>query len=187
RASDGRQLWGSSFTLSIAAALYSERDWPILRTAISDVLQGDADLAFLLIDFYHSRNDDGSFEDNSYEANMAINCLDYPVSRDLDRWNRDAEQLAAESPVFGGIMGYPELFCDVWPYKADVERKPLTASGSEPIMVIGSTYDTATPYQWAVEVARNLENGMLLTRDGQGHTSYGQGNRCIDDTVDEYL
>ncbi|MGB3413491.1 MAG: alpha/beta hydrolase [Microbacteriaceae bacterium] len=187
RAKDGRKLWGGSFTLSIASALYAEFTWPMLRTAIKDVMNGDAELAFNLIDSYHGRNPDGSFNDNSYEANIAINCLDYPVSRDIERWNRDFDRLKELSPLLGPYGGYSELLCDMWPYQAKHERKAITASGSDPIIVVGSVYDTATPYRWAEELAATLENGTLLTRDGQGHTSYGQGNRCIDGAVDAYL
>jgi hypothetical protein len=28
---------------------------------------------------------------------------------------------------------------------------------------------------------------VLVTREGEGHTAYGQGNSCIDTTVDDYL
>ncbi|MEJ7743854.1 MAG: alpha/beta hydrolase [Nocardioidaceae bacterium] len=34
---------------------------------------------------------------------------------------------------------------------------------------------------------RPLESGVLLSRDGDGHTAYGAGNTCIDDAVNTYL
>jgi hypothetical protein len=54
-------------------------------------------------------------------------------------------------------------------------------------LVIGTTRDPATPYAWAVELAEQLESGVLLTYDGDGHTAYNRGSGCIDSTVEEYL
>ena len=45
----------------------------------------------------------------------------------------------------------------------------------------------ATPYAEAVAMAEQLESGVLLTRDGDGHTGYNQGSACIDDAVHAYL
>jgi hypothetical protein len=54
--------------------------------------------------------------------------------------------------------------------------------------VVGSTGDPATPYPWAQALVHQLAPaGVLLTRRGEGHTSYGQGDRCIDAAVDAYL
>ena len=36
-------------------------------------------------------------------------------------------------------------------------------------------------------MAGQLSSGVLVTRAGEGHTAYGQGNDCIDATVDDYL
>ena len=53
--------------------------------------------------------------------------------------------------------------------------------------MIGTTNDPATPYEWAVSLAEQLSSGVLLTRVGEGHTAYGQGNSCIDAAVDTFL
>ena len=39
----------------------------------------------------------------------------------------------------------------------------------------------------AQTLADDLDSGVLLTRDGDGHTAYGQGNACIDAAVDAYF
>jgi hypothetical protein len=36
-------------------------------------------------------------------------------------------------------------------------------------------------------MAGQLSSGVLVTREGEGHTAYAQGNACIDSTVDAYL
>ena len=58
---------------------------------------------------------------------------------------------------------------------------------SAPILVVGTTRDPATPLVWAKALAGQLDNGVLVTRDGDGHTGYRQGSSCVDDTVESYL
>jgi len=79
------------------------------------------------------------------------------------------------------------LACHDWPETAEYRPPKLTAAGAAPIVVVGTTRDPATPYAWAKELASTLTSGVLLTRDGDGHTGYHQGNTCIDAAVDAYL
>ena len=53
--------------------------------------------------------------------------------------------------------------------------------------MIGTTRDPATPYEWAEALAAQLESGVLVSRDGDGHTGYNSGNRCVDLAVEDYL
>ena len=57
---------------------------------------------------------------------------------------------------------------------------PITAAGSQPILVVGTTRDPATPYEWAQALAAQLDAGHLLTYVGDGHTAYRRGSTCID-------
>ena len=54
-------------------------------------------------------------------------------------------------------------------------------------MVVGTTRDPATPYAWAEALADQLDSGVLVTRDGDGHTGYNSGNDCVDEAVEAYL
>ena len=62
----------------------------------------------------------------------------------------------------------------------------ITADGAPPLLVVGTTGDPATPYQWAQALAGELSSGVLLTRKGEGHTAYGD-SVCIQRNVDDYL
>ncbi len=53
--------------------------------------------------------------------------------------------------------------------------------------MIGTTRDPATPYEWAQSLAKQLASGVLISRDGDGHTAYWSGNQCISKAVDDYL
>ncbi len=81
-------------------------------------------------------------------------------------------------------LGLP---CTYWPVNGVGGPAPVHAAGSAPILVVGTTRDPATPYAQAERLARELDSGHLLTYDGEGHTAYGRGHRCVDRAVDEYL
>jgi hypothetical protein len=40
---------------------------------------------------------------------------------------------------------------------------------------------------WARALASQLDSGILVKRDGDGHTGYQSGNPCVDTTVEAYL
>ena len=53
--------------------------------------------------------------------------------------------------------------------------------------MVGTTRDPATPLKWAEALADQLESGVLLRRDGDGHTAYNSGNECVDTAIEDYL
>ena len=59
-------------------------------------------------------------------------------------------------------------------------------AGSGPIVVVGTTRDPATPYEWSVRLRKQLANGVLVTYDGDGHTAYARSNTCVDNAIDDY-
>ena len=71
--------------------------------------------------------------------------------------------------------------------KATETDDSITAAGAPPIVVVGTTRDPATPYAWAVSLAKQLKSGVLVSRDGDGHTGYNAGNTCVDEAVEGYL
>ncbi|WP_246454339.1 alpha/beta hydrolase [Leucobacter denitrificans] len=185
RATDGRLLGSSTLLTAIITPLYSQSNWGYLNTLFASVAEGDADFAFALADSYYGRVD-GTYEDNSTVAFSAINCLDYPRDADPERMKREAAELEQLAPTIGKFQGYGDLSCAGWPYPGVESRDKVTARGSDPILVLGTTGDPATPYQWAVDLAENLENGVLVSLEGEGHTAYGK-NSCVDRVVESYL
>jgi len=99
----------------------------------------------------------------------------------------EAERLRQLAPVLGPQMAWGGTGCPNWPVPPKRDRVAIVAPGSADILVVGTTNDPATPYKWAVTVANTLENGHLVTYDGEGHTAYNKSNACINDTVDEFF
>ena len=56
-------------------------------------------------------------------------------------------------------------------------------------LVVGTTYDPATPYRGAKNLVRTLGNARLLTMRGDGHTAYSatQLAACISAAVEAYV
>jgi pimeloyl-ACP methyl ester carboxylesterase len=187
RNADGRELGSSTMTIAIITPLYSEDSWQALRQVFTDVLHGDAEYAFQVADFYFSRDSDGSYSDNSTEAFLAINCLDYSSDSDVTVMRAEAAELERLAPVLGKQLAFGGAGCAGWPYAPTRERGPIAAVGSSDILVVGTTNDPATPYVWAKALAGQLENGHLLTYEGEGHTGYNKGSDCVNDAVDSYF
>jgi hypothetical protein len=69
----------------------------------------------------------------------------------------------------------------------DNYRGPCNAKTKNPILLIGTRYDPATPYVKAVRSVRLLGNAVLLTDDGYGHVSLNDPSACIDRARVAYL
>jgi pimeloyl-ACP methyl ester carboxylesterase len=166
---------------ALLSDLYSQSDWPQLGEALADDTAGNGAPAAAQSNHY---NTGGST--NADEAATAIDCLDHPVSRDLATYPALAYSLASTAPVFGPLLAWGEAGCAVWPVPPTREVGPVAAPGAPPILVIGTTNDPATPYAWAVSVAKELDHGVLLTHDGDDHVAYFS-SACVRAAVQTYL
>lgn len=186
-AADGRELGSGTMFTAIILPLYNPLTWADLYELFTTVFQGDPTYAFELADRYNDRAVDGTYLANTTEAFIGIKCLDNRDDASVEQMRAEAEQLAAVAPVFGPQMSWGGTGCSNWPEPPTRERGPIVAAGSTDILVLGTTNDPATPYEWAVSLAGTLENGHLVTYDGEGHTAYNKSNACVNDAVDAFL
>ena len=138
----------------------------------------------LISDPFRGRKPDGAYSNQS-DAYFANTCLDFPVSTDLADFTAMNDSFRTIAPDFRAAA-FNDLTCAFW--SVPPERKPAPASGvgAPPIVVVGSTYDPATPYAWAKALAGQLQSGVLVTRNGDGHTGYFVST-CVQAAVDSYL
>ncbi len=187
-AAGGRQLTVGSAVYGIAYPLYSRSLWFMLSNALRDAFEGDGTTLLQLADSYASRSPDGDgYEDNSLEANLAINCLDDPSAASPADVRRELPVFERASPSFGAVFAWGLTACRGFGARPPRPARAATAAGAAPILVIGTTRDPATPYRWAEALASQLESGVLVSRDGDGHTGYRSGNDCVDRAVEDYL
>jgi len=185
----GRPLTSGLALYGIVAPLYSRDTWILLSQALRSAFDGDGSTLLSLSDSYTSRSSDGTYSKNSMEAFPAISCLDAPEG--IEPADVPAQYAAFEraSPTFGRVFAWGLTACRYWPPARGLDPLPLTidGSGAPPIVVVGTTRDPATPLEWARAMASQLESGVLVERDGDGHTGYNSGNECVDDAVESYL
>ncbi len=183
-----RMLQAGNAVLGIWAPLYNDGYWPLLDQALKQALRGEGRALLGLSDAYTSRGPSG-YLDNSLEALYAVNCLDADPADAVPSSEVPAviPRFEKASPTFGAIFAYGLSSCAQWPVSGERLTAPLRAAGAEPILVVGTSRDPATPLEWAESLASELESGILVTRDGDGHGGYSAGNDCVDDVVESYL
>jgi hypothetical protein len=170
---------------AVIGALYSESYWPLLASALAEAKGGDGSIMLLISDPYRGRKPNGSYS-NLQDAYTANTCLDYAAPTDIAVYTGWATQMARSAPHFAEFLAYADLTCAFWPVPATGIPRAIHATGAPPIVVVGTTGDPATPHQWAVALADQLDSGVLITRKGEGHTGYFD-SKCVGAAVDAYL
>ena len=79
------------------------------------------------------------------------------------------------------------LACMRWPVPVTYLPHSIMVRGAPPILLVGSTHDPETNYVWAHELRNQMPSAVLLTRDGDGHTSSWLQNSRTSDAIAHYL
>ncbi|KAI0762144.1 alpha/beta-hydrolase [Trametes elegans] len=93
------------------------------------------------------------------------------------------------SHSFGAFFPVPWERCMYWPVRA-VERYqgPFNTTLANRILVIGNSYDNATPFLEARRMAEVLgDQAALVRQNGFGHTSIYQASACTRKVIQDYL
>lgn len=179
-----RELTQTLATLGIALYLYfDESVYPQLVKVVNAAMSGEGAALLWAGDQLNGREDSGHYG-SLFHSFSAILCADTPddgVAAAYKEWKSDEKK----APFFAKYMGVGYV-CPVWT-AAPAPKLTLTGKGAAPIMVIGGTGDSATPYKQAQWMANQLDSGFLLTFDGAGHGAYGGKSTCIDNAVVAYL
>lgn len=187
RAADGREVGSATMFTAIIVPLYNRVAWPQLNELFAASLRADPSAALATADQYNNRGADGEYSSNIMKAFTGIFCLDERSDASLATVRAEEDRIVDAAPLFGQSMAYGAVTCSQWPVPAVRDREPIVAAGSADILVIGTTRDPATPYEWAQTLAGTLERGHLITYDGDGHTAYNKGSACVDDAVEAFL
>ena len=183
-AADPRPVTADDIRDVTAQLLYAKQFWGILGAALAQAAAGDGSLVRSVFDQVVSPPKDPS-QDRFFAIAGSEERWPHGVDAYLERGAREW----VDDPHFWSNYAYAEIPFALWPvHDKDSYGGSFAVDPSSPTpLVIGTTYDPATPYSSAVSAVRELGNARLLTMDGDGHTAYGRNSPCIDGAAESYL
>ena len=181
-----RELTRSLAMTGMLITLYDQSAWQYLDQALTALDKGDGRILLALADIYNHRNPDGTYKNLFNGAFHSAYCLDFAVPSDISAYDQLTASYTKASPLFGPWSVYSNLQCAYWPVKPKSSQGPLTVQGAPPILLVGGTNDPATPFSEAQSVNKQISGSVLLTRHGNGHTSY-DASTCAHQAEDAYL
>ena len=170
--------------VALFATLSNPRSWPQLARDLDQAVRGDGSALATM-----ARATLAGVRSAAGDPPEAIICADSPARRRLGAWPKVVKRLTRTSRVGGPFVAWTGWApCAAWPARsADRYTGPWNATTRHPVLVIGTRFDTGTPYANARRVARLLGNAVLLTHYGYGHTSEADPSRCVDRAIGAYL
>jgi pimeloyl-ACP methyl ester carboxylesterase len=185
---DPRGLSYSDALTGTIMALYTPSLWRHLTDGLTELTHGHGDTLLTLADAYSNRDEHGHYS-NSSDAQIAITCVDDPRVTDRTKVIDEDRRLRQVAPFmsYGQFTGDAPLDdCAFWPVPPTGTQHVASAPGLPKVLVVSTINDPATPYQAGVDLAKQLDGG-LLTFNGTQHTVVFQGNSCVDKAASTYL
>jgi len=156
--------------------------WPGLASALVSADAGDA-----------SQLSTQTAGDETFDgfAALAIECVDWNPAEDTFA-DLSAKALLGRTvaPHTAGATQTWTILAGCLDWPVPVANPPHLAPvrGAPPILLINATHDPSTAYEWAHGLRDQIEGSVLLTRDGDGHTSFFvPGAHRTRDAIDTYL
>ncbi len=122
----------------------------------------------------------------SVGTNFTI-CAETAESGTPLQYGRYSDEAEAEAPHFGALRAWAPQVCEYVPVvDRDAYVGPWDQDVDSPVMVIGTRFDPATPYENTQPYADRFPDARVLTLDGWGHTILFK-SACADEAVARYL
>ncbi|KAK5192943.1 hypothetical protein LTR99_010690 [Exophiala xenobiotica] len=176
------QVTGYNIIFNLENHFQTPARWPQISTYINQTIHGNAT--------YFS-NPLGGPNDLDY-PNLAIGCLDWG-SNSTTFDEHVALQNLGEA-MFPHSLGSSmwlqfSTTCIGWPFPVTNPQhflNPAKMALAPPILLVNSDHDPATPLPWAHGLHRQIPSSVLLTRTGDGHTSYTTNDQ-VRAMMDDYM
>jgi TAP-like protein len=164
-----------------AAAMYDPRTWQQLAVAVNAV--GDGDPAPIVA--FGEAHGSPLVRDTG----ALIQFADARWPRSIETYLDAGRHAFRMFRHFWFGTGYDDIAAARWPAKdRDALRGEVDHDADAlPILVVGATYDPATPYAGAEELVRDLGNARLLTYRGNGHPALRSFDPCLWGVTLDYL
>jgi pimeloyl-ACP methyl ester carboxylesterase len=175
---DIRMIMPNLLALKDPNVIGGDLSWPAASQALAGALAGDAS-AFAYPPFQGPTD--------LLFALAANGCGDYAVDihtfADVRQRIEMARRLAPH--LRGGSQNWQLLLCAGWPFRTSNRPRPLDVEGV-PALIVHATHDPSVAYKWAFALAAQIRDSVMLTRIGDGHTSY-YASDCARAAMDAYL
>lgn len=152
--------------------------WAGLSRALDAALNGDASA------FAEPPADAPQYGAYSLLANA---CLDYVPQ--VSTWREMQQRIELGRQLAPHLQGASEtwqgLLCANWPIQATNPPRSLDVRGV-PSLIVHAVHDPSVAYAWAHGLASQIAGSDLLTRTGDGHTSY-HTSPCARSAMNRYL
>jgi pimeloyl-ACP methyl ester carboxylesterase len=112
-------------------------------------------------------------------AGITIGCQDWsPTASSFEDFQSKMRMAEVLAPLNKGASQSwtVQASCVGWPAPPRNRPAKLKIQTQDPILIVNAIRDPSTSYAWAVGMLEEIENSVLLTRNGDGHTSWGFDN-----------
>lgn len=183
----GGILGGDELIDVFTSAAYGVYYWGDIAQAFSDYInKGDASA---LTARYVDANPTTTGADNVYAMYLATQCTDAPWPKSQKKLDQDSFELVSQG--YNYLTWSNAWFngpCAYWKFHAS---RPVNVTGNKvrtPILMIGETYDAATPFPGSLVVRKLFPTASLIEGlGGSTHAGSLSGIACTDDTIATYL
>jgi pimeloyl-ACP methyl ester carboxylesterase len=159
-------------------AIAGELSWAVFSQILKLAVGGDA--SFFAFPQSSSPTD-------TFFVRMANHCGDYAsdihtfsdMQRRIEMGRQLAPHLQGASEFWQGVV------CAGWPFEVANPVRRLDVR-DVPTLIVHANHDPSVSYQWAFELAAQIRGSSVLTRVGDGHTSY-YTSECARTAIDQYL
>lgn len=154
--------------------------WEKLGMALNQSLEGNATLLSSSL---------ATGENSAVWQGLAVGCIDWYHNATTFAQIKEKELVTeATSPrTLGASQSYRyETQCIGWPVPVQNPQHRLNQTAMKlapPILMVNANHDPESSYVWAQGLLAQISSGVLVTRDGDGHTSYalhGEATALID-------
>ncbi len=123
---------------------------------------------------------------NAADPFLGVACADTQNPTGRTAWWQVGRAQDRQFPWFGSLWTWASAPCGGWNPAAmdDAFLGPFETTPANPILVVGNTYDPATPVQGARRFTTLFQGSRFLLMDGWGHGALG--NSCVTAAYDAY-
>jgi pimeloyl-ACP methyl ester carboxylesterase len=160
-------------------SIYPGVSWADLSQALVAALAGDA--------VRFAAGPSADVVQDSFMGILGNACGDYVPQ--IDNWAEMRQRMQLARQLAPHLQGASETwrvnFCLGWPVPVANPPRTLDVRGV-PTLMVHAVHDSSDPYRWAHSLNAQIHGSDLLTRTGDGHTSY-YTSACARAAIDAYL